>query len=428
MKHLILIVCVVMSFGCTEKNKYMRSFLDKEAEKYVVLALNLGMNDGNYVDAYFGADSIRLKAEKMKLTVDSVYEQAKIELNRLYQMRDNYDEEMGYRRNNLIKLYKSMIARAGFLKGEKISFAEECKLVYDVDLPNYSIEHYDSVLAALENSIPGKGTLQERYIAYRDRFEIPKDKIDTVFKTAINEARKITKTFIDMPEGEHFAVEYVKGKPWGAYNWFKGNSFSLIQVNTEPKIYIDRAIDLACHEGYPGHHVFHSHIEQNLLKKLGYVEYSVYALFSPLSVISEGAANFGINVAFPPNERLKFEKEVLFPLAGFNPADADLYFKILELKKELQFVSIIAAQKYLDGKISRDETIAMLMKYDLRNRETAARNIDFFNTYRAYIINYSLGEKLVGDYITSKAGIDLGKQRAEFSKLISRPIMPSSLK
>jgi len=74
--------------------------------------------------------------------------------------------------------------------------------------------------------------------------------------TAIEEGRKRTLKYIPLPKEENFVVEYVKNKPWGAYNWYKGNSFSVIQVNTDLPVYIDRAIDLACHEGYPGHHVY----------------------------------------------------------------------------------------------------------------------------------------------------------------------------
>ena len=37
-------------------------------------------------------------------------------------------------------------------------------------------------------------------------------------------------------------------------------------MNTDLPIYIDRAIDLACHEGYPGHHVYNVLLEKNLVR------------------------------------------------------------------------------------------------------------------------------------------------------------------
>jgi hypothetical protein len=49
-------------------------------------------------------------------------------------------------------------------------------------------------------------------------------------------------------------------------------------------------------------------LEKNLLRDRGWIEFSVYPLFSPQSLIAEGTANYGIEVAFPPAERLQFER------------------------------------------------------------------------------------------------------------------------
>ena len=96
-------------------------------------------------------------------------------------------------------------------------------------------------------------------------------------------------------------------KPWSGYNWYQGGGRSVIQVNTDLPITIDRAIDLAAHEGYPGHHVYNALLEKHLVDGRGWVEFSVYPLFSPQSLIAEGSANYGIDVAFPGEERLAFE-------------------------------------------------------------------------------------------------------------------------
>ena len=115
----------------------------------------------------------------------------------------------------------------------------------------------------------------------------------------------------------------MKGTSWNAYNWYKGNYHSLIQVNLDFPIVIDRAIDLACHEGYPGHHVYNALLEQALVRERGWVEISMYPLFSPQSLIAEGSANFGIDMAFPAAERAAFERDSLFPLAGLDRSLAE---------------------------------------------------------------------------------------------------------
>jgi hypothetical protein len=132
-------------------------------------------------------------------------------------------------------------------------------------------------------------------------------------------------------------VEYVTNKPWAGYNWYKGGFRSVIQVNTDLPIYIDRAVDLAAHEGYPGHHVYNALLEKNLLRDRGWVEFSVYALFSPQSLIAEGTANYGKQVAFTEIDRLALERDVLWPLAGLDVTHLENYYRVQRLTKELSF-------------------------------------------------------------------------------------------
>ena len=177
---------------------------------------------------------------------------------------------------------------------------------------------FEEVQARLETLVPGPGPLLARIDALRDTMVIPRDKLDAVFAAAIKECRARTLAHLTLPEGESFTVEYVTSQPWGAYNWYKGDYRSVIQVNTDLPIYIDRAVDLACHEGYPGHHVMGVLVEQRLVRERGFQEMTVLPLYSPTGLIAEGSANYGIELAFPGDARVAFEREVLVPLAGLD--------------------------------------------------------------------------------------------------------------
>ena len=118
-------------------------------------------------------------------------------------------------------------------------------------------------------------------------------------------------------------------------------------MNTDLPIYIDRAIDLACHEGYPGHHVYNVLLEQHLVRDRGWVEYTVYPLFSPQSLIAEGTANTASRWrSRRPTGR--FEHDVLFPLAGLDPARAQEYYDVLGLVDKLSYAGNEAARRYLE--------------------------------------------------------------------------------
>jgi len=96
-------------------------------------------------------------------------------------------------------------------------------------------------------------------------------------------------------------------------------------VNTDLPVRLSRAVDLGCHEGYPGHHVLNVLLEQRLTRARGWVEFSVYPLYSPQSLIAEGSANYGIALAFPGQAKTDFERDKLYPLAGLDPKTAAAY-------------------------------------------------------------------------------------------------------
>ncbi|MEE4196994.1 MAG: hypothetical protein V2I54_05075 [Bacteroidales bacterium] len=430
MKKIIVLLWIGFLFGCTNENP--ESVLNVIAEDYVKLVLEVGQYDPNFVDAYYGPDEWKPKPLSEELSANPPYdvllEKSSLLLGRINKISpQTLDESLRLRHLFLQKQLIAVKGRIEMLSGKNFSFDEETKVLYDVVTPDYTVEHFQSLIDELDQLLPGTGSLTERLSAFKKQFIIPEEKLDTVFHAAIREARKRTLDYIDLPANENFKLEFVTDKPWGGYNWYKGNNFSLIQINTDLPIYIDRAIDLASHEGYPGHHVFACLLESRLVKSKGWVEYSVYPLFSPQSLIAEGTANYGIEMAFPSDGKIKFEKEVLFPLAGLDPGQAERYYQVLNLVSEISYVRNAAAEAYLDGEMSREETIEWLVKYALRDRRGAAQSLKFIETYRSYVINYNVGLDMVKAYMEEKGGESAEDRWETFEYLISTPQVPSNL-
>ena len=430
------------------------------AEKYAHLVLALGQHDPDYVDAFYGPAEWKTQAEKEKQSLEAIATEAtrlfeQLEVMRLSQSgiaegtksntevqpgtaaatagaKSSDDEMLKLRREYLEKQLYALIFRAKTLlnagiKGPK-NFDAESKALYDAVAPTYHDSFFDDILKQLEAKIPGEGPLWQRYEEWRKPFVIPKEKLDAVFQAAIKECRARTLAHLSLPPNESFTVEYVTNKPWGGYNWYKGNFHSVIQVNTDLPIYIDRAVDLAAHEGYPGHHVYNSLLEKNLVRDRGWMEFSVYALFSPQSLIAEGTANFGREVAFPTKtERMKFEKEVLFPAAGIDATRADEYYAVQDLMKELNYAGNEAARRLINGEIDEKAAAEWLQKYAVMEPPRAQQRVKFIQRYRSYVINYNLGEDMVKRYIEKRAGNDPEKRWNEFGKLLASPRLPSSL-
>jgi hypothetical protein len=407
--------------------------MNQIAESYVKLVLAVGQHDADYVDAFYGPPEWRQEAEARKRPLPEIRAEAEALLAGL---RDRSPDSPGpdsgltrLRHAYLTGQLRSLVARVDILAGKKMTFDEESKALYDAVAPTHGAEHFQGIVDELAAVLPGEGAVAERLDRFRQGFVIPSDRLGAVFDAAIAECRRRTSEHIALPEGESFVVEYVKDKPWSGYNWYKGGYHSVIQVNTDLPIFIDRAIDLACHEGYPGHHVYNALLEQKFVRERGWPEMAVYPLFSPQSLIAEGTANFGIEVAFPGDERVDFEKKALFPLAGLDPASADRYYRVQELTKELGYAGNEAARRYLDGTLDHAGAVDWLVRYSLSPRDRAEQRVRFIERYRSYVINYNLGQDLVKSYVERNGGTaDHPDERWRvFSGLISSPRLPSGL-
>ena len=400
------------------------------ADRYVSLVLALGVHDSDYVDAYYGPPEKRAFAQAQKLPLTQIRESALSLLSALKAAPPSGDELATLRHQYLTRQLQALVSRVDMLSGVKMSFDEESQALYDAVAPHLGEQHFRPILAELGRMLPGPGPLVDRFTAFRGGFVIPKEKLDAVFTAAIGECRRRTIAHVDLPAGETFTVEYVTGKSWSAYNWYQGRFRSLIQVNTELPITIDRAIDLACHEGYPGHHVYNALLEKHLVRDRGWPEFTAYPLFSPQSLIAEGTANFGIEVAFPGDERVRFERGRLYPLAGLDPARAAEYDRVRRLVDRLSYAGNEAARRYLEGTIDAAQAAAWLEQYALMPADRARQRIHFFDQYRSYVINYNLGQDMVRAYIESRGGTpDHPEVRwREFTRLLASPRLPGGLK
>jgi hypothetical protein len=400
------------------------------ADRYVKLVLAVGQHDSQYVDAYYGPPEWKADAAKAgKRPLGELSAEAAALTSALGSIAKPVDELSALRLEYLRAQVGAVGARLKMLSGMRLAFDEESRALYGAVAPTYPASHFQQVLNDLDALVPGGGPLANRVEQFRQQFMIPPAKLEPVFRRAITECRARTAAHVDLPPGEEFKLEFVKNKPWSGYNWYQGNLHSLIQVNTELPIFIDRAIDLACHEGYPGHHVYNLLLEQHLVRARGWHEFTVYPLFSPQSLIAEGSANFGIDVAFPGPERLAFQRDVLFPLAGLDPASAERFDTVMARLDGLSYAGNEAARGYLDGRLTAEQAGDWLVTYTLSSRPRAEQRVRFFDTYRSYVINYNYGKDLVRQFVESRGGTpDHPDVRWQiFRELLSSPRLPSGL-
>ncbi len=391
--------------------------LDQEAERYVRLGLELGEYDKDYVDAYLGPKEWAENAKKNLRSKDELADAIATLLSDLNQFSST-DSELMIRHGALLRNVRAMDTRIRMAKGETFSFAEEARLIYDATLPVYDFSEFDRTLEEIDKLIPGERDLADRVDAFRNSLVIPEDRLNAVFELAIEECKKRTSEYITLPATEHFVLEYVTEQTWSGYNWYQGDNESLMQINLDFPVKIDRAVGLGCHEGYPGHHVWNVLVENKLLKENGWIEYSIFPLFSPQALIGEGSANYGVDLSFPDDDKSQYERDILFPLAGLDPEKALTLNRLNKLTRKLSHAITATAQGYLDGKISRDEAIEQRRKYALTSRDRAEQSVRFIEQYRSYVLNYNFGKDVVKAYI-EKQGDDQRSRWQAFERMLT---------
>lgn len=431
MKKTLRLLPLLWLFACNTgpAKENQQQQLDRLAVQYVRLGLDIGQYDPDFVDAYYGPDSLKPASKQAVFPKDSfltAVDTLKKALQEVAGATDN--DTLRVRANWITQQLTAFGRRIRIFSGEYQPFDEESKELFGAVAPSYPEAHYQSLIAELDSLLPGKGAVAARFQQLANRFVVPKEKLDTVFKTAIAEARKRTLQHYDLPATENFTLEYVSGKPWMGYNWYKGRYQSLIQVSADLKIFIEKAIDLGCHEGYPGHHVYNMLLEKNLYHDQGRTEVSLYPLFSPQSLIAEGSANYGIELAFPGEEKTTFTRDVLLPLAGLDTTGITAYFHALDIKGQLNYARNEVARGMLNGTMPDSTAVQWLLNYTLLNSEAAEKGLQFIRKNRSYVINYNYGQDLIKNYIDAKTAAGQPEKRWDaFGYLLSNQITPADL-
>ncbi len=399
--------------------------LDDIAAAYVHLTLEAGVREPGYVDAYYGPRDWQAAAAANPRSPGQLRIDAAALRARLLGLRDLAGESLR-RRDFLAAQLRAAETRLAMRDGVKFAFDAEAEGLFATRPPTQPLADFDPLLAEIDRLVPGDGPLWQRVDAFKDKVIVPPDRLAAVMQAAIAECRRRTLVHIPLPAEERFALSFVTAKPWSGYNWYEGGASSRIEVNTDLPVRIDRAVDLGCHEGYPGHHVLNLLLERELAQGRGWIEFTVYPLYSPQSLLAEGSANYGIDLAFPGDEQRDFETRVLYPLAGLDPALAPAQAKLNRAMRALSGARLTIAREWLDGRIDRATALALTQKYLLVSPARAEQSLKFTETYRAYVINYGLGRDMVQARV-ERAGADPALRWAVMRALLSEPTLPADL-
>ena len=371
--------------------------IDDAARTYVGLALALGDRDADSLDSYHGPPAWQEAARREHATLAEIRRRAVALANTLKAGRAGDTADGATRRAFLLAQLSAITSRIDILQGARPSFADETRMLFGLDAGDAAPatdsgarqpeRSADAVRAELDRLLPGGGDLAVRYAAFDRQFLVGADRLPAVLSRAIEGCRAATRAHLELPAGERVAVEYVHDLPWSAFTRYEGRSISRVQVNAAMPLTVDRALDLACHETYPGHHTIAVLVDGRFGDTRP--EFFVQPLFSMQSALHEAAASLAPALAFSDAARTAFERDELFPLAGLDSGQAARHVAAGRLVDRLHTIEADIARKYLDDDLDFPRAAAALERDALM--PSAEATLKFLNQFRSYAATYTLG-------------------------------------
>lgn len=366
--------------------------LDEHASHYVALALH--SLDSSEIDGYFGPEALADTA----LPPSSVPVRQRVQALAA-QLRRAQAAAPSPRRARLLARTEHLDALLGVIAAPRpLDFDSEASLL--LGMAPVAIDQAGQVAArqSLAALLPGPGTLAGRVQAYRARFMLAPSQRQPVFMRALAECRARTALHWPLPPNEQIKIIWTSAVP-AAWHRYLGQSQSRLQINPAAVADPAAALDLACHEAYPGHHA--QFLLQDAHSGGMAIEDTLVLLRSPQSALREGAANHGINMAFPPAARAAFMAEALFPMAGFSPAEAKRHARVHQLIGQLALSVIPILRRYRNGDVSREQTLAALASDALLSSPDAL--LGFFDQHGTLVLGYTAAPERVRAHVDARA-------------------------
>jgi hypothetical protein len=268
---------------------------------------------------------------------------------------------------------------------DELPVAERVRRIYGFEPDFPPLANFDPAIDTLDKALPGAGTLSDRIDAMKHRAEVPKDRIEAVVRTAVAECRRRAAVHLRMPT-ETLAISFPADPLVPGQSNYLGGGKGTMAVSTVVPADVDRLLQLSCHEAYPGHHTNYASMDENLWRKRHWPESKVSLAFEPQFAVSDAISEYGTGLNFTLDERMKYEREVLYPLAGLTMQDEAAWRAYLSARSSVLGATSTVIRDYLDGKIDAATAKRLSMRYRLMNVRSAEQLLKMVDAFGVDVI------------------------------------------
>ena len=388
---LVTVLCATAAIGaCRAAARTPDKEIDRIAVRYVQLAAALANRDPDSSSGDTASSAATTGDINPAPGLPNIAVQARMMADELRSVATAGDRT---RVEWLSSQLRAVSTRASIQSGTRMDFARELNLLFGVGPPEGPGPDVTAARIAIDKRLPGNGTIADRLASFESSVEVPHDRLQAVFLRALDECRSRTRARVSLPPGEAVDVRLVTGVPWSAFSTYLGDAHSRIDVNRALPLTVDRVLELACHEGYPGHHVINTLRERRAAN--GHPELTAVPLFSPESFAAESVASNAASLVFTDEERVTFERDVLYPLAGLPPAETAPHVQVARLLDRVSPAIGVHLSRYLAGSRDFVETSWALQSDALMAHPQAT--LLFANQFRGFALAYIRSRDHPGD-------------------------------
>jgi len=364
--------------------------IDAVASEYVELALGARMLDDEMVVVNDPRPLELQRAQAAKRDAATILRDASALQARLEQLPSGTDRLEAMRWRALRARLESLRYQLRPKDAPKVSVAEEVARQYGFTPEFPALAGYDAALQRLSQAMPGEGTLAERIAAMKNAAIVPAARVETVFRAALAECRKRTARHMRIP-AESTELRFPDEPMFPGEAIYAGNGRSVVTISRSIPADVDRILALACHEVYPGHHLHYVLLDAALYRQRGWSEYAVELGSGPFVPVAEAVAEYGIGLTFPVDERVAFERDVLYPLAGLEMDHPEHWRAFIAARSSVLGASSTVARDFLAGTIDRDEAKRLFVRYRLQTPAAAEQMMKMLPVIGSYGIASDMG-------------------------------------
>ena len=366
-RRIVLLIAALVAANCTRNTRGV----DAIAEGYVRASLQLAQHDPTLVEDWRGPESFkpgpRIPVAEMARQIESLERDAE-------RAASDISSGQEYARVHYLSAQLRALHFAAHRQlGRAASIDDQAREEFGVVFPPLDVAAVQRAHEALRDVLPGAGTLSDRIRDYRERSVIPAPRRHQFLTEALQSCRRATAAVLPLPRDESVAI--VLGDPpvFEAFARYRGNNRTELEISGGP-LDVARAHRIACHEGYPGHHVQHLLIER-LYRERQWPEVLLTPAFGPHLLYLEGAAEVGADLVL-------------------NESRED------RLLQDLQPIVTDVARAYLDGSLREERALERLANEALV--ANPAGTLAFIEQRRARALVYVEGRRLVYERLKTK--------------------------